>query len=191
MKSPEQAQGQENDFEGFKNWLRKDYDNQLSQLGLTIEDIRGKRILEIGAYDRRFAAACQLFGVTEDVYSVEPSLDGSVKEGYAEQHDAMEIVDKLPAEIREKIDQKTLITDAEHIPLEDQAVDIVLGRRVPWFGVEQLTDRIKEGLRIASEVRLYPVTQEMEVEFTQALSAIKRDIPGVEVEYCTTTVNPK
>ena len=187
MSNPEKIEQEEKVSEEMREWLTDTFGTTLEQFHLTVDELKDKKIIEIGAFDRRLAATCLLLGGTKEVYSVEPALGSEDQEGYADKQLLMAVLEKLPSSMRQQIEQRTLITDAEHIPLQDESVDVILGRSVPWQSVEQLAGRLKEGLRLGHEIRLYPITDRNQHEVDEALKLLQQENLQTQFEYVVTT----
>lgn len=100
----------------------------LDNLGLTEAEIRDKKIVDIGAGERLFAAYCVDQGINEDVYSVEPNM----------QHETYQEVDeRIPSQIREKLDDRTVCAFVEQLPFADQSFNLVLMNNFPFYETEE------------------------------------------------------
>jgi len=160
----------------FLEWLGNELKNYEAIFNLSDEDLRDKKILEIGAGDRRFAATCILNNITREVYSLEPALSGEDKPGYASQGFLDKVMEGLPADMRRKIEEKTLVTTAEQIPVEKDSFDLVIGRSVPFENIEQLENRLRELFRVGKEIRLYPVHTDNYSAMNIALNEVAKDL---------------
>lgn len=162
--------------EEYEQWLRDEVRDYKAVFALTDNDIRGKKILEVGAGDRRFAATCMINGLTQDVYSLEPALSGEEKSGYHIQDNLYDVINRVSPPVRKNIEEKTIIATAEATGLPDQSFDLVISRSVPTSSDQQLRDRLMELLRVGKEVRIYPVVELRRDAFEQAVSDIQRDV---------------
>lgn len=165
-------------------WLAEKLKHYEKIFNFSHEDLRDKRILEIGAFDRSLAAAFISAGISTDIDSLEPALAAESKEGYASKDMLMAFMDQLPEGIRNEIEKHTIISEAEAIPVADGIYDLVIGKSVPHSSREQLSKRISELLRVGKEVRLYPITSENRSDYESVMQTIK-PAPAV-VEYKTT-----
>lgn len=169
----------------FLEWLGKELKDYEEVFDLSNDYLREKKILEIGAGDRRFAATCLQNGITSQVYSLEPALGAEEKPGYASKEFLKEVVEKLPQDVRAEIDKKTVVATAEATPFKDGAFDLVLGRSVPFESTDQLTDRLRELLRVGREVRLFPIDADNRPVFESALTELAKDLP-IDFQFKTT-----
>lgn len=167
------------------SWLAEELKHYEEIFSFSHENLRNKRILEIGAFDRRLAAAFISAGISADISSLEPALAEESKEGYAEKDMLMRLLDRLPKEFRDEIEKHTIVAEAETIPVADGVYDLVIGKSVPYGSREQLAKRISELLRVGREVRFYPITSDNRSDYESAIQSIK-SIPVI-IEYKTTT----
>ncbi|MDP2656337.1 MAG: hypothetical protein Q8P11_02105 [bacterium] len=174
--------------EHFLQWVKDEIKVYEDNFELSHGDLNNKKILEIGAGDRRFAATCLLNGLTSEVYSLEPGLgNGEFDEAkpYATKEFLGGVLDKLPQDIQNKIEEKTIISDAEKISDSDGTYDLVIGRSVPFESEEQLEKRLHELLRVSKHVRLYPINESNRDAYTRAIEILTKD-RQISVEYKTT-----
>ncbi len=182
----EKDKNEENDFEKEKgkenennitNWLKQKVDHYKEVFDLSDEDLRNKKILEIGAYDRRFAIALISEGISNDVFSLEPALGSESKEGYAQKDNLMNLMQKIPNELRNEVEKRTIIAEAESVPDSSESYDLVIGKSVPYNSKKQLKKRINELLRIGKEVRFYPIDSKNRSDYESVVESIKKLIP--------------
>ncbi len=165
-------------------WLSEELKRYEEIFSFSHEDLSGKRILEIGAFDRRFAAAFVSADLSAEVSSLEPALAAESKEGYAQKDMLRSLMEKLPKEVRAEVEKHTIVAEAEAIPVADGVYDLVIGKSVPYGSREQLAKRISELLRVGKEVRFYPITSDNRSDYESVIQSIK-SIP-ITVEYKTT-----
>jgi ubiquinone/menaquinone biosynthesis C-methylase UbiE len=104
-------QAQKYELSTFKEYL----DN----LGLTKNDLIGKKILDIGAGLRMFAGYCIKNKINTNIYCVEPHPERSVPE-------QEKFLKKLWSnELRKKIDSKTVNAFSSSLPFDDESFDLV------------------------------------------------------------------
>lgn len=103
------------ELETFKNYLHN--------LNLSAEELQGKKILDVGAGARLFAAHLLREHITDGVYSLEPVI--------YERAWNRKIWAKLSPEIQEQVEARTLKTLKEAIPLKDGSMDLVLVNCMP------------------------------------------------------------
>ena len=168
---------QERDFQMFiVNVLEKDgitwkeyaeqeekniFDNYSEMLDLTLEILKDKKILDIGADKCLFAGYCAKYGISTDVYSIE---------GSEESYDSEETKKALWSdEIRNIVEGKTKRALAQRLPFEDGSFELVLnnsampGRDKEQFGdltmeedLDRSYDEIIRVLKPGGEARLAP-----------------------------------
>jgi hypothetical protein len=170
-------------------WLGEELKHYEEIFSFSDEDLRSKRILEIGAFDRRFAAALVSANVSTEVFSLEPALavesGAEPKKGYARKDILMRLMDRLPEKIRDEVEKHTIVAEAEAIPVADGIYDLVIGKSVPYSSHKQLAKRIIELLRVGRDVRFYPITSDNRGDYESAIRTIKST--PVIIEYKTTT----
>jgi len=96
------------------------YNEYLEDLGLTEEDLKDKKIVDIGAGTRMFAGHCLRCEINSEVYSVEPNV-GEVypdEEGYVKA--------AWSPEIKKQVDLKTVKAIREKLPFESNSFDLAL-----------------------------------------------------------------
>ena len=169
----------------FMEWLRGELKDYEEVFDLSDEQLRNKKILEIGAGDRRFAATCALNGVSQEVYSLEPALGKEEKPGYASKEFLSKVVEKLPQDLRAEIEKRTVVATAEAAPFKDKTFDLVLGRSVPFESPDELKERLRELLRVGQEVRFYPIDEETRSAFEAALAELVKDLQ-LDTQFKTT-----
>lgn len=108
----------------------------LSNLGLTWDDLSGKKVLDMGSGKSALANAAVLLGVNTKVFSI----DIERQEGWL----------GLPQQAKEKIVQG----DVENLPYAGESFDLVLDHGAMGFlGINEAT-RV---LRLGGEFRMYPI----------------------------------
>jgi SAM-dependent methyltransferase len=136
----------------------------LRRLGLSADDLRNKKILDIGAGERYIAAYCQLEGISGEVYSAEPNRE---HEHYASSRD----LDNWP-EVKEHIDRRTVKDKRSALSFDDGTFDLVINH----FAMPSYTESLKKGdiesintavdrifneavrvLKSGGEARLFPI----------------------------------
>lgn len=166
----------ENENQEFLAWLHEELIDYKGVFDLSDEDLRNRKILEIGSGDRRFAAACAINKIPSDVYSLEPALHGADKSGYASTEFLKTVIERLPADLQKEINDKTVVSTAEKTTFKDNSFDLVIGRSVPYESVEELANRLRELLRISNVVRIFPVDERNREDFEEALTKIATQI---------------
>lgn len=159
----------------LSDWLERTYEDYKQVFALTDDDFRRKKILEIGAGDRRLAAACLQKRLTGNFISLEPALRAQT-EGFADREFVNGLLAELPPEVRRHLDERTVAATAEKTPFTDRSFDLVLGRSVNFENAAQLVERIKELLRVGREVRLYPVDEHNRADYEDALDAVESEM---------------
>lgn len=168
----------------LSEWLDEQFEDYKEVFALQDDDFRRKKILEIGAADRRLAALCLKKHLTGNVISLEPAL-GAQQEGYAAREIATDLLKQLPRDIRDHVDGLTVAATAEETPFKGNSFDLVLGRSVNFESPHQLAKRLKELLRVGKEVRLYPVNDANRAEYESALDEATGEAP-LEYAFKTT-----
>lgn len=152
----------------INQYFRKQQDG----LGLTDALMKDKKILDVGAGGREFAAGALLNHITEEIYSLEPGLSEQFQQSFTPNQTPEEIkniVDKrkkrlqyLPQEIQESINKKTVAALGEQAPFRNNSFDLVVATCVNYEdgNIQQLADRLCELLAIGKEVRIAPVGSE-------------------------------
>lgn len=166
-----EEQRQEIERQEFVEALRKGRELYQQRFSLTEDELREKKILDVGAGERIFAASCALDNVNENVYSLEPE---------AELHS--EAIGKLPADVRKKVEQNTFMASAEQTWLEDNSVDISLVGAVPVESEEQLLNRFRELMRVSNEVRVHPCYFSSETDHKMYKSVLDQLRKEIEIE---------
>ncbi len=136
----------------------------------------GKKILDVGANDRRLAAACAITGINAEVYSLDPAYDRQQEE-YADESMLRGVVELLPQEIQDTINKRTVSTTGEETGFADDMFDWVIARSVNYETIDQLVARIRELLRVGKEVRFYPIDDENRPQYEEALALVKSEMP--------------
>lgn len=140
------------------------YHEYLEDLGLREDDLKNKKILDVGAGNRMFAGHCIRKGINENVYSLEPKV-GKV---YQETNKYLEAI--WSPEVWQKINSRTVKAIREKIPFEDQSFDLVfIHSAMPGSEILIGQDEVeaKENidktfaeiiriLKVDGEARLYP-----------------------------------
>jgi ubiquinone/menaquinone biosynthesis C-methylase UbiE len=135
----------------------------LNNLGLSIEDLKNKKTLDIGAGERYIAAVCAKKGISNDVYSLEPNIDDT-------KFVRNLIKEDLP-EVSAGIDGKTIQGNRESLPFDDERFDLIINScALPGkkFLKEGNIDEMKKNIDITieemirvlkpgGEARIYPL----------------------------------
>ncbi|GEM_PF-5016853 len=192
-------------IERIDQYFRK----QQHGLGLTDALMKDKKILDVGAGGREFAAGVLLNHITEEIYSLEPGLSEHFQQTFTPDRTAEEVRDivnkrkqrigHLPPEIQEKINQKTVVALGEQAPFRNNFFDIVVATCVNYAdgNIQQLAERLCELLAVGKEVRIAPVGSENPYPqfaehpmnkkfFDQALILAREKMP-FDFEYQTTS----
>ncbi len=106
--------------------VRKEAEKRLAWLGLSLEKIKGKPTLDVGASDRVIERAVRLEG-SEDFISLDRTQDPRYREPYSE---------------------GTIVAKADSIPLPDKNRELILA----WSGVPLHTKEKAEAVKILSEM---------------------------------------
>lgn len=165
------------------DWLKYTLQDYQEVFDLPEDDLKDKKILEIGACDRRVAAALMINKLTNEIYSLDPAYIKQ-QEGYADTEVTKGVVERLPQDLQEEIKKRTVSSTAEETPFNDQSFDLVIGRSVNFDSPEQLVKRLKELLRVGNEVRLYPVVDEDRSIYDAALGKVREEL-NIQVEFKT------
>ncbi len=169
----------------FFSWLKGQLKEYQEVFALSDQDFKDRKILEIGAGDRRLAASVIINKLVTDFYSLEPALGADDESGYASKDFLKPVMKKLPADTRAEIERKTIIAPAEAIPAENNSFDLVLGRSVPFENEQQLALRLRELLRVGKEIRIYPVTGDNRASYEAVVVAVRNEV-ACEIEFKTT-----
>ena len=108
-----------NEFkERMENELKSRFEFIMKNLGLSVDKLQGKKILDIGAGERHIAAYCLKEEISDDVYSVEPNMD--------DPKFVHDFVGKNWPEIREAIDKKTFKEKRNDLSFKDESFDMII-----------------------------------------------------------------
>lgn len=162
--------------------LRQRFEYILGDLGLSHDDLRDKKILDIGAGERPVAAYCQLKGITGEVYSAEPHID-------YERYTSSRELENWP-EVKAQIDKKTIRDKRDALSFADGTFDLVINHAaMPSFkndlrngdiermrvGINQLFNEAVRVLRSDGEARIFPAETISDDEAVNALLKPRND----------------
>lgn len=142
---------------------RQEYGQYLKNLGISPDDLRGKRILDAGAGERFFAAHLLREEIADEIFSLEPLI--------APASDlARSWKEKMDPEIQKQLNARTIKAFNEAIPLKNESIDLVLvncfpvlkhyGRNTERELAEQVEKMFDEFVRVLSpggELRYFPL----------------------------------
>ena len=94
------------------------YEKYLHNLGILEADLRDKRVLDVGAGSRFFAAHVLKENITTEIFSLDPVVRSRPASKLA-----WESIDE---EVQKKVDARTVKAVKESIPLKDESIDLVL-----------------------------------------------------------------
>ena len=177
----------EQEQQEFLEWLRGVQEGFQEEFNLSEEDLRTKKILDVGACDMRNAASCLLNGTSKEIYSLEPGLveDQEQAKKFLRQPElTREVLERLPTDMRKQIEQKTVVATAEETPFDNNSFDLVIVGFVPFESKQQLSDRLHELLRISAEVRIYPIADKDRDAYQNVLAQMAKEL-DLEVEFVT------
>lgn len=116
----------------------------LYHLGLPEDELRGKKVADIGAGRRELAAYCLRENISKEVYSIEPNLD----------HPKFELkryIDRTWPELAADLDAKTIKGDSESLPFANDTFDIAVNHAaLPSFRnllIAGKTDEVRARLK--------------------------------------------
>jgi len=135
----------------------------LKNIGLSVDDLKGKKILDIGAGERFIAGYCAKEGVNNEIYSVEPNIDNA--------EFVKNFIGKNWPEIKTEIDKKTVKNRQEELPYKDESFDLAInsfalpGKRFFKEGkiddmknsIDSALQEITRVLKPGGEARIYPL----------------------------------
>lgn len=120
------------------------WDKYLNGFNLSEEDLRGKKILDLGCLDGEFVRACIDRGITQEAYGVDKELEGEAKGGkYSGHFFQQKFEDNLPDK------------DFDYV-LSYAAISLALTKELAEMGERA----IKEALSVikdSGEVRIGPI----------------------------------
>lgn len=138
-------------------------EHYLNSIGLKIDDIKNKRIIDIGAGERKFAASCLKNGINIDVYSVDPNLS-------KEPFDHLFLEKNFP-NLEKDARAKTVMGKRESLPFKNESFDLAINlfalpgkkflKEGNWEEMKRVIDvtfdEIIRVLKHGGEVRIYPL----------------------------------
>ena len=185
---------------------RELYADYMKTLGMKESDLKGKAIVDVGAGSRMFAAHLLREGISDDILSVEPNVEG------AQPHEREKLAMTLTPALRERLDALTRKGMRESLPLDDESVDLVVNHGAmpgsEWYEnqdfseirqeIEDSFDEIMRVLRRGGEARLMPLWKIQEggwgSEWRQAilnkLDRMEKDGVSVQIEEADRWRNP-
>lgn len=166
--------------------LEQSLRDYLKVFDLTEDDIRNKRILEIGAFDRKFATACIQNNITNHVYSLEPALSRTSGRHFVVKKILNQHRKNLPREINRIADKRAVAAIAEAVPFIDQSFDLALGKCVPHETIKELKQRLKELLRVAKEIRIFPIMEHKRMDYESVVRQLLRQGYSFDFSFKTT-----
>lgn len=186
--------------DAIHEWLRNtlQYYSELLQLPQNAWD--HGRILDIGAGDRRLAAACAMEKRGVEVWNVEPTFD----ENFAKRNqlnipdEIKALNEKLPADVKTLLDTRTIIGSYDKLPVADASFDRVVSMfafptMLKWE-VHNIDTFFNEALRVlrpGGELRVFPIVIQPDYSdgtFLPALASVLERLrsQGYEVQRITT-----
>ncbi len=148
-----------NYHEGPKAELRI-YNSYLKNLGITPDDLRNKRILDVGAERRYFAAHVLRENLTDQIFSLDPKVSPRSEDE--------KLWKEIDEEMQEQVHIRTVKARGQAIPLKDESVDFVLANCFP---------RSKHSGCFEEAVLLRKEIEDLFEEFMRVLA------PGGELRY--------
>lgn len=108
----------------------------LSDMGLSWESLKGKKVLDAGSGPSALAHAASLLGVDTQIFSTDINRNKKWKD--------------LPGDIKNRIIQ----ADTENLPFADESFDLVIDHAsIGVYGIQE-ADRV---LKAGGEFRMYPI----------------------------------
>lgn len=163
-----------------QRYEKEGFEDYLKSLGLDQQELKGKKILDLGAGDRSFAAYCLKNGISDQVFSVEPG-----GESYADHMAKKEI---WTEQQKKAIDEKTVKALQNSLPFEKESFDVLLsnaampGRderfRAGLSMEEDLSRSYEEIVRVLAkggEARLGPFFEEKDNDLKEPWQKAIRD----------------
>ncbi|KKT82705.1 MAG: hypothetical protein A3B99_01815 [Candidatus Yanofskybacteria bacterium RIFCSPHIGHO2_02_FULL_44_12b] len=144
-------------------------DKYLLDLGLTREELAGKRILDLGSGTRRFAKEVEDNGIVADVFSVDPIFedpDQKIEKG------ADELAGQLAETDRPSITKKTVAALGENLPFKDNSFDFILAEyslpahAISEKQIDEFFQNSMRSLRVGGELRFCPPVNLQRKELT-------------------------
>ena len=139
------------------------FDEYARHLNLGEEDLKGKRILDIGAGTRRFAREVEEGGIQAEVFSLEPQF--SLPEEKMNPK-VQEFIEKHSASTEVK--EKTVAGVGEKIPFAKESFDLCISEySLPMHSptqeqVKSFFEEISRITKVEGEIRLYPINRNQE-----------------------------
>ena len=138
-------------------------DEYAYHLNLEEENLKGKKILDIGAGTRRFAREVEERGIQAEVFSLEP-LFSLPKEKMDPK--VQEFIEKYP--VSTKVKEKTVAGVGDQMPFTNEAFDLCVSEySLPMHSSTQeqaksFFEEISRITKVGGEIRLYPINRNQE-----------------------------
>lgn len=132
-------------------------------LNLEEENLKGKKILDIGAGTRRFAREVEEREIQAEVFSLEPLFSLS-KEKIDPK--VQEFIEKHP--VSTKVKERTIAGTGEQIPVANEIFDLCISEySLPMHSstqekVKSFFEEISRITKVEGEIRLYPINRNQE-----------------------------
>lgn len=152
--------------DAIHEWLRDTLQHYSELLQLPQNAWDHGRVLDIGAGDRRLAAACAMEKRGAEVWSMEPTFD----ENFAKRNELntldeiKALNEKLPTDVKTLLDTRTIIGSYDKLPVADASFDRVVSiyafpTMLKWevHNIETFFDETLRVLRPGGEVRVFPI----------------------------------
>lgn len=139
------------------------WDEYAMHLNLNPENLKGKKILDIGAGTRRFALEVEEGKIQAEVFSLEPSLSLPKEKINSK---IQEFIKKYP--VSTGVKEKTVAGVGDQIPFKNETFDLCVSEySLPMHAstqeqVKSFFEEISRITKVGGEIRLYPINRNQE-----------------------------